>query len=231
MAAAPGSERSDARVLGLEVDDETAASALSAYLRPRTVRLILDNVEHLPAAGPLLVELLGADPGLTVLATSRSLLRVSGEQRIPVPPLALPDAGPLPPAATLDRFGAVRLFVDRARAAAPAFAVDDRNAGDVVEICRRLDGLPLAIELAAARITMFPPRALLARLRRRLELLTDGAHDQPERLRSLRAGIARPTWTTFEPRCPGHWKRPTPKTQTRVCSWWERSGTSGSSGA
>ena len=84
-----------ARVLGLQVGDETAVGDLSAYLEPRTMLLILDNVEHLPAAGPLLVELLGAAPGLTVLATSRALLRVSGEQRIPVPPLALPDAGPL----------------------------------------------------------------------------------------------------------------------------------------
>jgi len=179
-----------AQAVGLEASDETAAGALTAHLRTGTTLLILDNVEHLPAAGPLLVELLGAAPGLTVLATSRASLRVSGEQRFPVPPLTLPGPGPLPPAATLDRFGAVRLFVDRARAARPAFAVDDHNAGDVVEICRRLDGLPLDIELAAPQVIIFPPHALLGRLARRLELLTDGAHDQPERLRSLRAGIA-----------------------------------------
>jgi predicted ATPase/DNA-binding CsgD family transcriptional regulator len=179
-----------ARAVGLEVSDETAAGALSAHLRAGTTLLILDNLEHLPAAGPLLVELLGAAPGLTVLATSRALLRVSGEQLFPVPPLTLPDPGPLPPPATLERFGAVRLFLDRARAVRPAFVVDDQNAGDVVEICRRLDGLPLAIELAAARISLFPPHALLGRLTSRLELLTDGAQDQPERLRSLRAGIA-----------------------------------------
>jgi predicted ATPase/DNA-binding CsgD family transcriptional regulator len=179
-----------AQAVGLEVSDETAASALTAHLRTGAMLLILDSVEHLPAAGPLLVELLGAAPGLAVLATSRASLRVSGEQRFPVPPLTLPDPGPLPPAATLDRFGAVRLFVDRARAVRPAFVVDDHNAGDVVEICRRLDGLPLAIELAAARVSIFPPHALLGRLARRRELLTDGAKDQPERLRSLRAGIA-----------------------------------------
>jgi non-specific serine/threonine protein kinase len=179
-----------AQAVGLEVSDETAAGAVAAHLRTGTTLLILDNVEHLPAAGPLLVELLGATPGLTVLATSRASLRVSGEQLFPVPPLTLPDPGPLPPAAILDRFGAVRLFLDRARAVRPAFAVDDQNAGDVVAICRRLDGLPLAIELAAARVGIFPPHALLGRLARRLELLTDGAHDQPERLRSLRAGIA-----------------------------------------
>ena len=146
-----------AQAVGLEASDETGAGALTAHLRTGTTLLILDNVEHLPAAGPLLVELLGAAPGLTVLATSRASLRVSGEQRFPVPPLTLPGPGPLPPAATLDRFGAVRLFVDRARTARPAFAVDDHNAGDVVEICRRLDGLPLAIELAAPRVTILPP--------------------------------------------------------------------------
>ena len=126
--------------------------------------LILDNVEHLLGAGPDLVDLLGAAPGLTVLVTSRALLRVSGEQVVTVPPLALPDPGPPPPASALDRYGAVRLFVDRAQAVHPAFVVDDENAADVVEICRRLDGLPLAIELAAARVTILPPRALLARL-------------------------------------------------------------------
>jgi predicted ATPase len=118
------------------------------------------------------------------------LTPIVGREREAVPPMALPDPGPLPSAAILDRFGAVRLFLDRARAVRPAFVVDDQNAGDVVEICRRLDGLPLAIELAAARVSIFPPRALLGRLARRLELLTDGAQDQPERLRSLRAGIA-----------------------------------------
>jgi predicted ATPase len=138
----------------------------------------------------LLIELLGSAPGLTLLVTSRALLRVSGEQVVPVPPLALPDPGPPPPAAGLERFGAVRLFLERARAVHPAFVVDDQNVGDVVAICRRLDGLPLAIELAAARINVVPPRALLGRLTRRLELLTDGAQDQPERLRSLRVGIS-----------------------------------------
>jgi predicted ATPase/DNA-binding CsgD family transcriptional regulator len=179
-----------AQAVGLEASDETAAAALTAHPRAGTMLLILDNVEHLPAAGPLLVELLGATPGLTVLATSQAPLRVSGEQRFPVPPLTLPDPGPLPSTAGLDRFGAVRLFVDRAQAVRPGFVVDDQNAADVVEICRRLDALPLAIELAAARISIFPPHALLGRLAHRLELLTDGANDQPERLRSLRAGMA-----------------------------------------
>jgi predicted ATPase len=179
-----------ARAVGLQSTDEATATALAAYLRPRTMLLILDSMEHLLEAGPRLVELLGAAPGLTVLVTSRALLRVSGEQVVTVPALALPDPGPPPPASALDGYGAVRLFVGRARAVLPSFVVDDDNAADVVEVCRRLDGLPLAIELAAARVTILPPRALLARLTRRLELLTDGAHDQPERLRTLRAGIA-----------------------------------------
>jgi non-specific serine/threonine protein kinase len=178
------------RAVGLQATDETTASALHAYLRPRSMLLILDNVEHLLGAGPDLVGLLGAAPGLTVLVTSRALLRVSGEHVVTVPPLGLPGPGRLPPASALDQFGAVRLFVDRAQAVRPGFVVDDDNAAEVVEICRRLDGLPLAIELAAARVTILPPRALLARLTRRLEVLTEGAHDQPERLRTLRAGIA-----------------------------------------
>jgi predicted ATPase len=179
-----------ARAVGLQSSDETTASALAAYLRPRSMLLILDSLEHLLGAGPELVGLLGAAPGLTVLVTSRALLRVSGEHVVVVPPLTLPGPGRLPSADALDRFGAVRLFVDRARAVRPGFVVDDENAADVVEICRRLDGLPLAIELAAARVTILPPRALRTRLTRRLEVLTEGAQDQPERLRTLRAGIA-----------------------------------------
>jgi non-specific serine/threonine protein kinase len=178
------------RALDLQAPDETARDAVPAYLQERTTLLILDNLEHLLAVGTALVDLLRAAPGLTLLVTSRALLRVSGEQVVTVPPLALPDPGVLPAASALPEFGAVRLFVERAQAVRSAFTVDDGNAADVVEICRRLDGVPLAIELAAARITVLPPKALLARLRRRLPLLTDGPHDQPERLRAVRAGIA-----------------------------------------
>jgi predicted ATPase len=105
-----------ARAVGLQSSDETTAAALHAYLRPRSTLLILDNVEHLLGAGPELVGLLGAAPGLTVLVTSRALLRVSGEHVVMVPPLTLPGPGRLPPASALDRVGAVRLFADRARA-------------------------------------------------------------------------------------------------------------------
>jgi predicted ATPase/DNA-binding CsgD family transcriptional regulator len=178
------------RALGLQTSDDTARDALRAHLQARTMLLILDNVEHLLAVGAALVDLLRAAPGLTLLITSRALLRVSGEHVITVPPLALPDPGVLPSAGALHEFGAVQLFVERSQAVRSGFAIDDENAADVVEICRRLDGVPLAIELAAARITVLPPKALLARLERRLPLLTDGPHDQPERLRAMRAGIA-----------------------------------------
>jgi predicted ATPase/DNA-binding CsgD family transcriptional regulator len=178
-----------ARALGLRSSDEVT-DALRAYLRPRTMLLILDNFEHLLDAGPAIVDLLVEAAGLTVLVTSRALLRVSGEQVVTVPPLRVPEPDSVPPVPELGRFGAVQLFVERCQAVQPAFVVDDGNAADVAEICRRLDGLPLAIELAAARVTMLPPQALLARLERRLPLLTQGRHDQPERLRTLRAGIA-----------------------------------------
>jgi len=178
------------RILGLQSSDDTAAEAVRAHLQDRTTLLILDNVEHLLQVGPALVDLLRVAPGLTLLITSRALLRVSGEQVVVVPPLAVPGPGVRPPAVALHEFGAVRLFVERCQAARSDFVVDDENAADVVEICRRLDGLPLAIELAAARVAVLPPRALLARLQRRLSLLTGGPHDQPERLRAMRVGIA-----------------------------------------
>ncbi len=180
-----------AQALGVrEVSDEAVVDALVDHLRPRTFLLVLDNVEHLLPAGPVLVDLLVRCPGLTILVTSRALLRLSGEQVLTVPPLALPDPALSLPAAELGGYEAVRLFVERSRAVSPAFALTDVNAATVVEICRRLDGLPLAIELAAARVTVLPPLALLARLTRRLALLTDGALDLPERLRTMRAGIA-----------------------------------------
>jgi predicted ATPase/DNA-binding CsgD family transcriptional regulator len=179
-----------ARALDLQASDETAQDAVRAYLQARTTLLTLDNVEHLLVVATALVDLVRATPGLTVLVTSRALLRVSGEHVITVPPLTLPEPGVPLPAGALTDFGAVRLFVERCQAVRSAFAVDDENAADVVDICRRLDGVPLAIELAAARITVLPPNALLARLQRRLPLLTDGPHDQPERLRAMRAGIA-----------------------------------------
>ena len=179
-----------ARAVGVQSTDETASVAVRGFLQSRTMLLILDNFEHLLNARPALAELLGGAPGVTMLVTSRALLRISGEHVMTVRPLTIPGLGALPSVDTLSRFSAVQLFVERAQAVRPDFAIDDENASDVVEICRRLDGLPLAIELASARVTVLPPHALLERLGRRLQLLTAGAHDQPARLRTMRSGIA-----------------------------------------
>jgi predicted ATPase/DNA-binding CsgD family transcriptional regulator len=178
-----------AGALGITSPDPEAADALRAYLRPRSVLLLLDNFEHVLDAGTLLADLLTACPRLTALVTSRARLRISGEHVVAVAPLALPGQGPVT-ANGVDRYDAVRLFVERAKAVHPGFVLADDNAGAVVEICRRLDGLPLAIELAAARSALLPPAALLARMERRLPVLTDGPRDMPERLRTMRAGIA-----------------------------------------
>lgn len=137
--------------------------------------MVLDNFEHVAGAAPLVGELLAAAPALTVLATSRSSLRVEGEHVYEVPPLDVDDG--------------VALFVARARAVTVGFALTDEMTAAVEEICRRVDGLPLAIELAAARVRILPPSALLARLDRRLELLTDGRRGGPERQQTLRATI------------------------------------------
>jgi predicted ATPase/DNA-binding CsgD family transcriptional regulator len=180
-----------AETLGVpESAGEPPLGALVGTLRPRNLLLVLDSFEHVVSAGPVLVDLLVACPGVTVLVTSRALLRVSGEHVLSVPPLALPEPARPLPATAVGEYEAVRLFAERSRAVSPAFALTEENAAAVVEICRRLDGLPLAIELAAARVTVLQPRALLARLSRRLPLLTGGAHDVPERLRTMRAGIA-----------------------------------------
>ena len=125
-----------------------------------------------------------------MLVTSRSALRISGEQEYAVPPLAVPDPARLPPLAQLSQFAAVALFVERARAVKPDFAVTNENAPAVAEICVRLDGLPLAIELAAARVRVLTPQAMLGRLEHRLSLLSGGARDLPERQQTLRGAIA-----------------------------------------
>ncbi len=163
---------------------------IEAFLRARHGLIILDNVEHLIAAGPLIADLLAACPSLKVLATSREVLRLSGEYIYAVPPLALPDHDDL---TTLDQrtaTDAVRLFAERAAAAESDFELTPENASIVAAICRQLDGLPLAIELAAARISMFTPAALLDRLERRLPLLITGPRDAPQRLQTMRDAIA-----------------------------------------
>jgi hypothetical protein len=152
--------------------------------------LLIDNFEHLMGAAPLVADLLGACPGLTVLATSRAPLRLGGEHQFPVPPLPLPDAKNPMPREVLALSPAVELFRQRALAVLPGFELTAANAVAVARICRRLDGLPLAIELAAARVKLFSPQALLDRLDRGLRLLGAGARDLPERQRTLRDAIA-----------------------------------------
>ncbi len=179
------------RTLGLtESSNQPAVELLEGYLRDRQVLLVLDNFEQVLESAPLLDALLSAASGLKVLATSRIALRLYGEHEFPVPPLSLPDTASLPPVERLTRYEAVRLFVDRARAIRPDFSLTEENAPAVIEICSRLDGLPLAIELAAARIKLFPPQAMLSRLGNRLKLLTGGARNLPERQRTLRNAIA-----------------------------------------
>jgi predicted ATPase len=151
--------------------------------------LVLDNFEQIAEAAPFLADLLAAAPELKLLATSRAALQLRAEHEFPVPPLGLPDRGRPLAAETLSQYAAVALFIERATAVKPDFAVTSENAPAVAEICHRLDGLPLAIELAAARVRLLPPSAMLARLGRRLPLLTGGARDLPARQQTLRAAI------------------------------------------
>lgn len=179
------------RSIGLrEVGGRSAMEVVAAFFRERRAVLILDNFEPVIDAGPVVVDLLFACPELTVLVTSRVVLGVSGEHVYRVPPLALPDEGRHTTVEELQRVEAVRLFVDRARASASDFSLTPANAATVAEISRRLDGLPLAIELAAARVTSLSPAALLSLLRHRLALLTQGPRDAPVRHQSMREAIA-----------------------------------------
>lgn len=180
-----------AQALGVrEAGDRPLTARLAEAVRDRRLLLVLDNFERVVEATPLVVTLLAACPGLAVMATSRERLRVSGEREHAVPPLALavPDDAP----SGEDGAGseAVRLFVARAQEIREDFALTEENAAAVAAICHRLDGLPLAIELAAARVAHLPPMALLARLERRLPLLTGGARDLPDRQRTIRNTIA-----------------------------------------
>jgi non-specific serine/threonine protein kinase len=180
-----------AQALGLaEAGDRPLAERLLGYLRERHLLLALDNFEQVLEAGPRLGALLAACPEVKALVTSRAPLHVQGEHVYPVPPLALPAYDTPSLVAELPRIPATALFLHRARAVDPDFALTEANAPSVAAICRRVDGLPLAIELAAARVRLFPPDALLARLERRLPLLTGGPRDQPARLRTMRDAIA-----------------------------------------
>jgi len=163
--------------------------ALKDALGQQRLMLVLDNVEHLVEAGPALSELLAGAPQLKLLVTSRIPLHLSGEHELQVPPLGVPDPAHLPEIDALSQYDAVALFVERAQAVKADFAVTSANAPAIAEICVRLDGLPLAIELAAARAKLLSPQALLARLEQRFDLLTGGPRDLPARQQTLRATI------------------------------------------
>jgi predicted ATPase len=163
---------------------------LTDYIGDQRVLLVLDNFEQVLSAGPSVTGLLEVCRNLTVMISSRSVLHVSGEQEYPVPPLGLPDPANLPPLTQLGQYEAVALFIERARSVKPAFEVTNENAPAVAEISVRLDGLPLAIELAAARIRIFTPQAMLSRLEHRLGLLAGGSRDLPARQQTLRGAIA-----------------------------------------
>ena len=179
-----------AKTLGVkETSDQLLVESLKHYFSDKQMLLLLDNFEQALAAAPLVVELLVAAPQLKVLVASRAVLHVSGEHQFPVPPLTVPEPKSMPPVAVVSQYSAVALFIERARAVKPDFTITDENASVVVEICRRLEGLPLAIELAAARIKLFSPAAMLGRLKDRFQLLSGGARDLPERQQTMRGTI------------------------------------------
>jgi predicted ATPase/class 3 adenylate cyclase/DNA-binding CsgD family transcriptional regulator len=180
-----------AQTLGIrEVAGQSLLERLSEELQPKQVLLLLDNFEQVVSAALVVADLLVACPQLKVLVTSRMVLHVRAEYEFAVPPLALPDPTYLRDLAALSQYEAVALFLQRAQAVKPDFQMTTANAPAVAEICIRLDGLPLAIELAAARIKLLPPQALLARLAHRLQVLTSGARDVPVRQQTLRNTIA-----------------------------------------
>jgi predicted ATPase/predicted Ser/Thr protein kinase len=162
---------------------------VQAHLRDRQLLLVLDNFEQVLAATPLVAELVAGCPGLKILVTSQSSLRLRGGRDYPVPPLEVPDPERLPAVAALAENAAVALFVDRAQAVKPGFELSEDNAAAIAEVCLRLDGLPLAIELAAARTRLLPPKALVERLGSRFDVLTGGAQDLPSRHQTLRNTI------------------------------------------
>ena len=179
-----------AQTLGLrETSMETLRDALLGYLRERRMLLVLDNFEHVLEAVPEIAELLTACAGLVILATSRAPLRIFAEHEYPVGPLALPELSRIPAVDEVAAVASVQLFARRAQQVAPAFELSRTNAAAVAAICRRLDGLPLALELAAARVRLLSPTELLKRLDRALPILVGGARDLPERQQTMRRAI------------------------------------------
>jgi len=188
----------DPRLIPSSVADSVGARAEGArpvldtlldHVRDREMLLVLDNFEQVIEGAPVTSDLLASAPRLRILVTSREPLHISGEQELAVPPLGLPDAREPVAPEHLARFEAISLFVQRATAVDPSFRVTQNNAQAVAELCRRLDGLPLAIELAASRVKLLSPRAILERLEHRLDLLTSGPVDVPARQRTLREAI------------------------------------------
>ncbi|MEJ7653264.1 MAG: AAA family ATPase [Chloroflexia bacterium] len=176
-----------------ESAERNLLDSLSDWLRPRRAALLLDNFEHVLGAAPIVASLVRAAPGLKVLATSRAPLCISGEHEYPIHPLETPDPSRITTVESLLQNDAVALFVARAKAVKPGFELMHENAYAAAAICVSLDGLPLAIELAAARVRMFAPQAMLSRLTNRLKLLTGGARDLPTRQQTLRGAI---DWST-----------------------------------
>jgi len=167
-------------------ENQSLLESLKSVLGEQHVLLILDNFEQVLPAAPQLADLLTCCPGLKLLVTSRALLHVWGEYACPVPPLEVPDLHQLPERESLSQVAAVALFVQRAQALVPGFDLTEENAGDIAEICARLEGVPLALELAAARSHLLSPQELLCRLEHGLQVLTGGRMDAPERQQTLR---------------------------------------------
>ncbi len=178
-----------AHTLGCNDPGHEPEDSLRALLRNKHLLLVLDNFEHLIDAASDLMDLLSASPHLKLLVTSREVLHLRVEHQFAVPPLALPDLAHLPDSDSIAQYPAVKLFIERAQAVKHDFQITPANAPLLAEICTRLDGLPLALELAAARARLLSPPALLARLDRRFEVLSGGAHDLPLRQRTLRTTL------------------------------------------
>jgi len=180
-----------AQVLGIAVaGSRLPIESVADHLRDKAILLLLDNFEQLlPVGAPIATELLKSGPGVKLLVSSRAVLHVYGEQEFNVEPLRLPDQKSLPPLETLTQYEAVKLFIERAVAANPDFTATNENAPAIAGICERVDGLPLAIELAAARTKLFSPQALLTRLERSLSALGTGARDLPGRQQTLHGAI------------------------------------------
>jgi predicted ATPase/class 3 adenylate cyclase len=180
-----------AHALGVHIGGkEDPLQRVLEHVRGKRMLFVLDNFEQILPAAPTVSALLASGPDLKVITSSRAPLRISGEQEFPVPPLELPDPERLPSLEVLAQSDAVKLFIERARAVKPDFMVTAENAAAVAEICVRLDGLPLAIELAAARVKLLSPQAMLPRLKKGLDLLASTSPDRTDRQRTLRGAIA-----------------------------------------